>query len=93
MPRKTKGHGMAGRPPKDPMRKVGRNVRTLVTPVIEDVIKDDARTHGINATRRGEVGVDYARLCIYEHLRRVGLITPELYEDPTWDTLKEMGLV
>ncbi len=82
---------IAGRPLKDPFQKVNQVVRTLVSPVINDIIIEDAKRHGISASV--EVGVDYARLCIYEHLMHEGLITPDLVDDPTWRSLKEKGLV
>ncbi len=82
---------IAGRPPKDPFKKVNRPIRTLVSPLVEDIVKEDAKRHGISVGR--EVGVDYARYCIYEHLKREKLITADLQGDPTWDTLKEAGLV
>lgn len=85
--KRTTNYPFAGRPPVEPLKKVGRPVRALVTQPVMDAI-DAARKNAGNLNAS-----DLLRLSLFEHLSRHGLVTDELYEDPTWMTLKEKGLV
>jgi len=94
-PRK-KGFGtnISGRPPKDPMKKVGTPVRALVTKPMANLLNEAARQHGIpDPTVRGIVASDILRLYMYHGLIKDGLMTPEVAEDPSWDSLRGAGLV
>lgn len=76
----------AGRPAKNPMKKVGRPVRCLVTQPVMEAIKQVMQQSGVTLS-------DALRLAIFNELRRRNLITEKLYNDPTWTYLKEKGLV
>jgi hypothetical protein len=94
MPRKrTDEHVIPGRPPKDPLNRVGDPVRALVTPRVIEAIQMDMINTGLSGKRDNRVSSDIVRLAIFERLKRQGLMTQELYEDSTWDTLKQSGLV
>lgn len=91
MPRKRKldpeNHVFSGRPPKDPFEKIGRPVRALVTTNVYEALRKAAGMHGsLNLS-------DMFRLSLFHFLTANGLMTPELYEDPTWTYIKEKGLV
>lgn len=88
---------VGGRPSKDPMEKLSVVMRTKVTPPVGLVIAEDAKSHGfgdVDVLRGDELPVDYLRLCVWEHMRRVGIFDakPELMEDPTWESLRQRGL-
>ena len=83
--RKT-DYPLAGRPPVDPMQKVGRPVRALVTPPVMDAITEAMDQSGLNLS-------ELFRLALYEHLRKQGAITEGLYLDPTWQSLREKGII
>jgi hypothetical protein len=84
---------IAGRPPKDPLKKVGTPARALLTIGVAEAVQAAARLHGIADPPMGVVASDILRLYIYRGLQQDGLLTPELTEDPTWDTLRLSGLV
>ena len=76
------------------MKKVGTPVRALVTTPIARLLNVAARQHGIpDPTVRGIVASDILRLYMYHGLLKDGLMTPEVAEDPSWDSLKSYGLV
>jgi hypothetical protein len=77
---------MSGRPPKNPIERVGIPVRALITPIVMDALSVDMKANNTNLS-------EAIRLALYERLLRQGLLTPELENDPTWLTLKEKGLV
>lgn len=84
--RKT-NYAFAGRPPVDPLKKVGRPVRALVTqPVMEAINQAKENSGGLNLS-------EIFRLALYEYLSRHGLITQELEADPTFMTLREKGIL
>ena len=94
MPRKRKtDYPFAGRPPKDPEKKVGTPARALVTILVADAIVEDAHKHGIPDPERGLIASDILRLYIWRGLEHGGLMTEDLRNDPTWDSLKQKGLV
>lgn len=87
MPRKRKQeYIIAGRPPKDPMEKVGRPVRALVTPPVMEALEVDMQNTGTNLS-------EILRLALYQRLVQQGIMTPELMQDPTWESLQQKGLV
>lgn len=87
MARKRKtNYPFAGRPPKDPLEKVGRPVRALVTVPVMEAIQEDMDQTGINLS-------EVFRLALYRYLDHKGMITPELRVDPTWISLVEKGLI
>lgn len=90
--RKT-DYAIAGRPPKDPKLKVGTPVRCLTTKSVADAIASAAEKHGIPAPTFGTVASDIVRLYIFNGLKADGKMTAEIEKDPTWDTLKERGLI
>jgi hypothetical protein len=100
MPRKRKYDNLphGGRPAKDPLEKLTIVLRTKVTPPLGVVLAEDAKVHGfpeVDVMRNEELPVDYLRLCVYEHLRRVGIFEkhPELLNDPSWESLMKTGQV
>lgn len=87
MTRKRKtSYEYAGRPPVDPMQKVGRPVRALVTPPVENAIMEGMELHNV-------VLSDYFRLALFRQLEHDGLLNPYLRIDPTFLSLREKGLV
>jgi hypothetical protein len=76
----------AGRPPKDPLEKVGRPVRALVTQPVMEAIEADRGNTQMNLS-------EFLRLAIFERLNRQGLITPALMEDPTFQTLRQKAIL
>jgi hypothetical protein len=83
--RKT-NYPWAGRPPVDPMQKVGRPVRALVTQPVMEAIEADMENVGLNLS-------EALRLAMYERLKRQDLITETLYLDATWQSLREKGII
>ena len=77
---------LPGRPPKEPVDKVGVPIRCLTTQRVRNVVFERANELGISPS-------DMMRLSIYRYLDESGLITPELLEDATWDILKLEGFV
>lgn len=86
-------YNIAGRPPKDPMIKIGRPVRCLVSPVVESALLEAMEITGLSAKTEGQVSSDILRLAIYRYFLSTKHMTPELESDPTWDGLKAKGLV
>lgn len=84
---------IAGRPPKNAMDRLGTPVRALVTLRVTDALIEDQRKMGIPEPPDGIIASDTVRLALYERLKRVGLLTPELENDPTWNSLKDRGLL
>lgn len=86
-----------GRPPKDPNKKIGRPVRALVTPPVEKALIEAAEMHGISyvidTLGRTTVPSDLLRLWMAQGLKKDGLWTEEIAADPTWDALKQAGLL
>jgi hypothetical protein len=97
MPRKsddTNPTYAGGRPPKDPMEKVGIPVRCLVTPLVLEALQESEREHGIQSPSRGRLSSDILRLAIYGLLEKEGLLdSHQLREDPTWETLQQAGIL
>lgn len=87
MGRKNKtDYTIAGRPPKNPLEKVGRPIRALVTQPVVDAVQLSMARHNILLS-------DALRLALFRLLEADGLITPELATDDTWETLRGKGLV
>lgn len=84
---------LSGRPPKDPKDKIGNPVRCLVTPGVQEILIQIQESTGIPGPARGLVASDTLRVALYEHIQKRGLMTPELDQDPTWDSIKSRGLV
>jgi hypothetical protein len=99
MPRKsgdTNPTYAGGRPPKDPMAKVGIPVRCLVTPLVLEALQVSEQAHGISSPgpSRGRLSSDILRLAIYGLLEKEGLLDQyQLREDPTWETLQQAGIL
>lgn len=86
--------GIAGRPPKDPMERVGWPVRALVTHKVIDALQESMKKHDLpTRDRRTKVSSDIVRLAIARLLIHDDLMTPELLEDDTWTSLREKGLL
>lgn len=77
-------YGMPGRPPRSPKNKVGTPVRCLVTIGVQQAIEEAAQVKGVNLS-------DFLRLCIFNQLENMELLSPELRKDATWDTLRGFG--
>jgi hypothetical protein len=75
-----------GRPAKNPLDKVGRPVRCLVTKRVAQNLIQLAKSSGINLS-------DVLRLALYNLLKQRGMMTAEMETDPTWDELKKVGLL
>jgi hypothetical protein len=76
-----------GRTPLNPLRKKSQYVRCLVTPVVKDFVEGElSRLHGLNES-------DLIRLALYNLIKKDRAMTPEIEKDPTWDELKEAGLI
>jgi hypothetical protein len=88
MSRKNKypEYPIAGRPPKEPETKIARPVRALVTMFVFELIEELCKAQGINLS-------EFLRLAIYNQMRKMGEETQDLMEDPTFDTLREKGLL
>jgi hypothetical protein len=83
---KTLERAVAGRPPKHPLAKVGRPVRALVTYPVMEALEAAMQVSQINLS-------ETLRLAIYQHLNQLGLLDEQLQRDPTWDNLRQKGLV
>ena len=81
---KTIRYGMPGRPPRSPKNKVGTPVRCLVTVGVQQAIEEAARAKGVNLS-------DFLRLCIFNQLENMDMVSPDLRKDATWDTLRGFG--
>jgi hypothetical protein len=93
MARKRKtNYPIAGRPPKNPLQRVGTPARALFTDPVADMLREASSLHGIPDPLRGKISSDIVRLYIYWGLMKDGLLTDEIRQDPSWDTLKEKGL-
>lgn len=86
--------GTAGRPPKDPMERVGWPIRALVTHKVIDALKTSMKLHDLpTRDKRTKVSSDIVRLAIARLLIHDGLMTGELLDDDTWVSLREKGLL
>ena len=87
---------LSGRPPKDPMKKVSRPVRALVTPPVEKALIQAAQFHGIQykMSKSGipTVPSDILRLYMVNGLKKDGLWDKEMEVDPTFEYLRQAGL-
>ena len=81
---KTIRYGMPGRPQCSPKNKVGTPVRCLVTVGVQQAIEEAARAKGVNLS-------DFLRLCIFNQLENMDMVSPDLRKDATWDTLRGFG--
>ena len=79
-------YSMPGRPPRDPKNKVGVPVRCLVTRRVNQAMEEAVRIHGVTMS-------DVQRLAIYNLLQKDGLLTDELRQDMTFESLRAVGLV
>lgn len=77
---------IAGRPPKNPLEKVGLPVRALLTPPAYDALAQAMQRLGLNLS-------ETVRLSIYRALEDQGLMTDELRHDPTWESLRRKGIL
>jgi len=82
-----------GRPPKNPEDKVSTPARALFTSQMASKLQAAAAIHDIPAPAHGKVPSDILRLYVFWGLKKDGLITEDIEADPSWDTLKEKGLV
>ena len=85
MPRKKK-YDYSGRPLKDPIQKVARPIRANVTIPVLEAIEEVEKELGVSLS-------DFLRLATFRLLDQQGKIYPDLIDDPTWDGLKQRGLV
>jgi len=76
------------------MDRVGWPVRALVTARVLEALQQVMELHDLPAQDpRTKVSSDAVRLGVFMLLQKDGLMTPELYADPSWNILKEKGLV
>lgn len=93
MPRQRK-YNTIGRPSVDPYtQKMSVPARALLTPQVADVIVSLAKEMGIPSPTHGMIASDIVRLALYRLMRSKDVITADLDSDPTWNSLKEKGLV
>ena len=96
MPKKSSGIG-SGRPPKQPSKKVGFPVRAQVTPPVLKLLMEACELHGVPGTnprtKAPTVSSDLIRLYLAWGLQKDGLWTKEIAQDPSWDKLRQKGLL
>lgn len=77
---------IAGRPPKDVEEKVGIPLRALVTLPLKEAVDEIQSNMNINQA-------EFLRLAMYHYLNKLGALSDGLRNDPTFDSLREKGLL
>lgn len=84
--------GIAGRPPKNPYERIGTPARALVTEPIRDELVNISDKLGISLPQYGTIPSDIVRLGLWMVINQYG-DHPEMRDDPTFESLRQMGLV
>lgn len=86
---------LGGRPNVSPENRMGTPVRALVTIGVAEALQASMELHNLpgRSSKEKKASGDILRLAIFNLLQKDRLMTPELYNDPTWNSLKAEGLV